>query len=669
MSKLKLYSVFHLNLAFSSIPESQLPIVIERCYWPLLRLAKKFKGAIAIEATGYTIEKINELDPKWIEELSNLLKNDFCEFVGSGYSQLIGPLVPFEVNEKNLSIGSKIYKKILGVSPKVAYINEQSYSRGLIKIYSDAGYDAVIMEWDNSYQWHPEWDRNLRYSPQRISDGDGNSIQVIWNSSIAFQKFQRYAHGEMDLSEYVEYLESNFDKNISRFFPLYGSDSEVFDFRPGRYLNEPEKLQGEWQKIGKLFSALSKKGNMSLITPKKLLGIEQEKILRLDSAQYPIVVKKQEKYNIVRWALTGRDDIGSNTMCYRIFSKLKIIQMDNILMKMKESYEKENGVDLWKSLCFLWGSDFRTHTEERKYVEFKKNLAWINEVVDSIASLKDSSESENTPGKRNRDFNPAVSGKIIGVKTSAVDLKLNKRRGLTIDSLVFKKISSKPLIKILPHGYYEKISFGADFYTGHTIIEAPLMSKVTDLNQVKVSGFKNQNFSVIDGEVGMDLGKVKKAVTVYTNESRVDIGLNFSFEKYVIASFRTGIITLNPEAFDRETLFFRCHNGGKNPETFYLKDVDMIDVRPVSLLVTAQNILGNTTGCLEIGDSEKSIFLKNNPADLAALPMIHYAKIDDTYFLRVLYSLSEIDETSLLRDKVARPAEFRFNLSITAKKR
>jgi hypothetical protein len=36
---LHLFAVFHLNLAFSSIEENERPLVIERCYWPLLALA------------------------------------------------------------------------------------------------------------------------------------------------------------------------------------------------------------------------------------------------------------------------------------------------------------------------------------------------------------------------------------------------------------------------------------------------------------------------------------------------------------------------------------------------------------------------------------------------------------------------------------------------------
>ena len=54
------YNIFHCNLAFSSIEEEAHINVIEKCYWPLLKLAKKYP--IAIELTAYTLERIFDLD-------------------------------------------------------------------------------------------------------------------------------------------------------------------------------------------------------------------------------------------------------------------------------------------------------------------------------------------------------------------------------------------------------------------------------------------------------------------------------------------------------------------------------------------------------------------------------------------------------------------------------
>src|SRR5882724_2954449 len=128
---LHLFAVFHLNLAFSSIEESERASVIERCYWPLLALAATH-GPVGVELTGYTLEEIETRDPHWVGRFRELIAQGKIELVGSGYAQLIGPLVPARVVEANLKIGNEAYNRLLGVAPTLALVNEQAYSGGLV---------------------------------------------------------------------------------------------------------------------------------------------------------------------------------------------------------------------------------------------------------------------------------------------------------------------------------------------------------------------------------------------------------------------------------------------------------------------------------------------------------------------------------------------------------
>ncbi len=48
-----------------------------------------------------------------------------------------------------VDIGNAVYRRLLGVSPTVALVNEQAYSGGLVGHYLDAGYEALLMDWDN----------------------------------------------------------------------------------------------------------------------------------------------------------------------------------------------------------------------------------------------------------------------------------------------------------------------------------------------------------------------------------------------------------------------------------------------------------------------------------------------------------------------------------------
>jgi len=243
---LRLFAFFHLNLAFSSIEEAQREDVIARCYWPLLRLAETH-GPIGVEASGFTLEEIDSRDPEWIETLKQLIASGGVEFIGAGYSQMIGPLVPARVTEANLAIGNEIYQRLLGVTPTVALINEQAYSGGLVGLYLDAGYRALLMDWDNPSSYH-RWPAEARYQPQRAVGPDGRTIGLLWTNTVAFQKLQRFAHGDTSLNDYLSYVRAQRGQ-ASRALCVYASDAEIFDFRPGRYGTEEKLHNGEWKKL------------------------------------------------------------------------------------------------------------------------------------------------------------------------------------------------------------------------------------------------------------------------------------------------------------------------------------------------------------------------------------------------------------------------------------
>lgn len=252
---LHLFALFHLNLAFSSIEEEQRSDVIRRCYRPLLELAKSH-GPIGIEATGFTLEEIDARDPTWCKEAKRLISEGRVELIGSGYAQIIGPLVPALVTEANLRLGNEIYERLLGQRPKLALINEQAYSSGLVGLYLDAGYRAILMDWDNPAAHHPEWPAETRYRAQRAVGADGREIELLWTNTVAFQKMQRLAHGDIALSDYVRYVAGQRSAE-PRTLCLYASDAEIFDFRPGRYRTEEALDGGEWARIGEAFAALS----------------------------------------------------------------------------------------------------------------------------------------------------------------------------------------------------------------------------------------------------------------------------------------------------------------------------------------------------------------------------------------------------------------------------
>ena len=636
LKRLQLFSLFHLNLMFSSIDEDQYPTVINNCYWPFLRMIQRLRLPLSVEASGCTLEIIQELAPHWLVEFRNLCQGGICEFIGSGYAQIIGPLVPAQVNQANLRIGNETYQRLLGFQPKIALVNEQAYSAGLIQHYLDAGYEAIIMEWDNPASQRPEWNSEWRYLPQIALGQQGERIPVIWNKSVAFQKFQRLAHAEMESNEYLSYLESHLSEQ-PRAFSLYGNDIEIFDFRPGRFETEaPLSADSEWSHIENLLVHLKADERFRFIKPREVLHLlsqpEAGKLLHLETADQPIPVKKQEKYNIIRWAVTGRNDFNINTACWRIFNALR-------------SNQAANDHD-WRELCYLWSSDFRTHITEKRWAVYLERL-FNNRMLQIPLSRPKSELSETTKVNWRRDDSKiSREGRYITIENDWLILRLNCRRGLALDTFIDKRLSNISLCGTLHHGYYDDIKWSADYYTGHLIFDSPGRAKITDLNPVEPETCRVDDDLLIKALVRTNLGPITKDWVVGLEPGQLSFSYALDWQIPVIGSLRLGHITLNPDAFEKEGLFYRTHNGGNAIETFNLGKNSVDHGRSVSFLVSASHAIGITEGIVELGNSHRKLAAQVDNTSAALVGLINYYLMRDHYFYRLAFTCREVDDTS-----------------------
>ena len=76
---------------------------------------------------------------------------------------------------------------------------------------------------------------------------------------------------------------------------------------------------------------------------------------------------------------------------------------------------------------------------------------------------------------------PAVARSAAG----DLDVVLNARRGLAIESFRDARLGGDVLFGTLEHGYFPTIELGADWYSGSTVQESPLRHKGTDLEPVE----------------------------------------------------------------------------------------------------------------------------------------------------------------------------------------
>ena len=658
---LHLYSLFHCNLAFSMIPRRHFPTVVSRCYWPVLRLAEK-GVPLAVEMSAWTLGEVAAIDPEFIQRLKDLWASGRLEFVGSGNSQAIFPLIPAEVNRWNLEAGNRHYERLLGRRPTVALVNEQTYSRGLVELYREAGYDTLIMDWNNSFQ-HNHYPREFKYGVQRAAGAKGN-INIVWSHSIAFQKFQRCVHGEMSIDEYMEFLLSHHDPEKERAFVIYSNDAEVFDFRPGQ-LTAP---MGEYDRIAEIYSRAAFDKRLSLKTPGSLVESFKNhpgsmNIVKLESTETPIVCKKQEKYNPVRWAVAGRDSVHINTECHRVY--------DNIRKLRENGAPEESLAEVKEMLTLLWGSDFRTNTEDEKFRWFQDRLGWVKletERMLGIYKAKKYTEMAMLSGNADKSYyhglelpghaaeeprsSPAASvitkGKVLKVSTRSVEAEFLVDKGLAIKSLAFPDISEKALIGTLPHGHYEDIRLGADFFSGHLIHVSKDGKKSTDLKKTSPAIEEDGSSVHLKAETPVDIGTLCKTYKISKTKPEVSVTYTLKVDGLAASSLRLGIFTFLPDGFERDTIWFETINGGSAPERFYLKGHELGHDEPVSQSVSASGCLGATDGWVRVGDSEKSITISSDKSQLYSVPMINFKELstEDSFFLRMYHSVGEVDDTA-----------------------
>ncbi len=642
------FLIFHHNLAFSSVPASHYRFIISHVYEQILELAED-GIPLGLEYTGETLEIIQQLRPDFIRRLRSLVQDEQAELIGSSYSQAIFPLIPAEVNLWNLQLGLKTYEQLLDTRPELAYINEQCFSDGLPELYRDQGYKAMILDWMNARKGN-DWPVPWRFQPL-LHEPTG--MHFLWNDSISFQKFQRTVWGELAPREWKNFIirqeQLAADLNVGNpVFSLYGSDAEVFDYRPGT-LETRTAARGHFNRIRDLLTWIRSRSNTSAIEfPSWALrrGTSHHRppgVQKLCTPAHPIKTKKQDKYNVTRWAVTGRASTRMNSQCFRLFNTLRSLQ--------KSSMDRDMLHFLQKEVVRLWGSDFRTHTTDEKIELFRNAMgaalfhAGAANSTDIVPSTQLADHTGTTTKK------PHSNDRRIILENNHCRLIVLKNRGLAVEE--FSCSGAPALLGTIPHGYYADISLGSDFYTGHLMLLTQDGHQYTDLSNTiaEVDILETDNTITVRNSTPMKLPGLLLCKTLTLGDHSLTIEYEMYAKDLRPASLRLGICTFPPETFNRKSLFFETVNGGKNPERFILATTPVRQHTPVNHTVTCKHCLGNVNGQLIVGDSARCLAILTDHSELYSVPLVHFEPALDqmgqkSYFLRIYHSICERDDVA-----------------------
>ncbi|PZP27075.1 MAG: glycoside hydrolase family 57 [Roseateles depolymerans] len=635
------FMIFHLNLAFSSIRTELQPQVIRQCYWPLLHLVERKGLPLGLELTGWTLAQIAELDPAWIQTFARLLREGRCELIGSGWTQMIGPLAPYEANRWNQRLGREAYQHHLGVTPDIVLVNEMAYSTGMVDVYAEAGYRGLVMDRDNVRLALGLDHAPISATPTHAQGCGDTALPVVWGDSILFQSLQRVVHGDKAADDYIAYVRRRAERD-GAVLPIYCNDAEIFDFRPGRFRTEAT-LSGdsEWARLERLCERLESEVGLQWLRPTAVMtAIEQRPHHRaaiLSSIAHPIPVKKQAKYNINRWSVTGRDDLALNSDCHRLSAAFTAAGNEN--------------PDDWRALCELWASDLRTHiTDERWQQAQDKRVALLQRMgrpapVDVPPPLQWQVLDGYTPPSPfhlSRD----ASGISLTLRSPHQELTLNLRRGLTISSLAFASWGWRQVVGTLSQGYFDSIALGADFYSGGVLLESPVnRERQADLEWVEPEFAETADQLWLRVRLPFAEGTLEKRIALDLRGERVTLAYLFEGIARPQGTLRVGILTLQHEQL-QEPILLRCKQGGPEVETFTI-DGPAMHGMAASTLVSSSAGFGATNGNITLEDAQGlQLNLRWNPSQCAAIPMLTHQPASPHPFTRLKFSLAELDDTT-----------------------
>ena len=226
---------------------------------------------------------------------------------------------------------------------------------------------------------------------------------------------------------------------------------------------------------------------------------------------------------------------------------------------------------------------------------------------------------------------------------------LNTKKGCSIEKFYDYKISKDFLFGFVPHGYYEDISYGVDFYSGHLVIEPLGEHKITDLNK---TNFKVENYLngiIINCKFNNKLGTIYKKIIFDDKNDKIGIKYEIKLKKNINGSIRLNHITLNPKIF-KNSLYYETNNGGNKTEKFSVGKMNFDHGQSVSHLISANQAIGVTENVAYLGDKSKNICINIDRNFDTQVGMVSFKKIKNKNFFRLYFSVKEHDDTTKLNN-------------------
>ena len=431
------------------------------------------------------------------------------------------------------------------------------------------------------------------------------SQNIVWSSSMLFQQFQRYIHGQTSLDDYINFFERDFENR--KYISVYSSDAEIFNFRPGRFQEEQKVAYNEWLKIGDLLNLLKDKVDFVRICDLEITDNEVEVSFNIPN---PVFVKKQDKYNLARWSLTGRQDSFINSRCFQTY----------------RYFDQMTGEERLE-LLFLWSSDFRTHIELDRWEKFHDRLLAFSEAMANKYTFYDVNDQQTV------------------MTVGHMDCELNRNNG----SIHALSIENDLAIKSLYHKDFIYTDEAADFYSGGLTVFNQNSNRIyTDYVHGEIlSNELTENNERYDYYFNNSDFEASKSVIYFKHSNEVSIKWSIRFWEEANRTIRFCNFLIPRSILDGLTV---CDDY---TSTYLKADWKRSVSRPKSEKISSLQLIPLPLGraFMHLKNGSKIKLFVDDSETTACSMLLTFNQLAGKDYYRLSFSVSEIDDTSKIRSE------------------
>jgi hypothetical protein len=148
---MKYVSIFHANLSYAYLTPDRYEFVIRKAYELIFdTMRERFPGTkYVFEASGYTIEMMQQYTPDVVAKLKAAIRDGSCEFMGSPYAHPMLPNFPEKDGLWTLEFSHRTYERILGVRPVSFWNPECGWCGFLPRQVRAAGYKYLTGDFES----------------------------------------------------------------------------------------------------------------------------------------------------------------------------------------------------------------------------------------------------------------------------------------------------------------------------------------------------------------------------------------------------------------------------------------------------------------------------------------------------------------------------------------